>query len=62
MDALEGGGARGPPLNEPRVAVGEDGLPVGVHVQSGGAQPEAASLERQRAAAVARGPGEGRQT
>ena len=32
MDALEGGGARDPPLDKPRVAVGEDGLPVGVHV------------------------------
>lgn len=64
MDALDGRGARGHPLHQSRVPVGEDGLagdPVGVDVQGGSAQPIAASLVRQRAA-VACGPREGPHT
>ena len=64
MDALDGRGARGGSFHQSRVAVGEDGLagdPVGVDVQSRGAQPVAASLVRQ-CAAVACGPREGPHT
>lgn len=64
VDALDGRRARGHPLHQSRVPVGEDGFagdPVGVDVQSCGAQPEAASLVRQRAA-MACGPREGLHT
>lgn len=64
MDALDRRGARGHPVHQSRVPVGEDGFagdPVGVDVQPCSAQPIAASLVRQRAA-VACGPREGPHT